>query len=175
MKRKSLTLAAMILVLSLGVVALGQDAGQTKRQEVSVKYDKFTELTTISSPMEKISEEIRVDLFTLSKGKKDNEPVLVLEIYIVHSADDAAFSQEGFDTVFFIADEKRFHIALHKYVPHRGSAVIEVADVRLTDDQFSQIVMAKKLEAKWGGIEFEFNRQSLDDFRKVKALLDGSK
>lgn len=159
------------------MVATSQDATapQAKKDDVSVKYDKFTDLTTISSPMEKISEEIRVDLFAISKGKKDSEPVVVLEIYLVHSANDAAFSQEGFETVFFIADDKRFHIALHKYVPHRGAAVIEVADVRLTDDQFSQIATAKKLEGKWGSLEFEFNRQSLNDFRKVKALLDANK
>jgi hypothetical protein len=178
MPRKTLThsvwiFAMLALVFFLPLLTNGQS-----KDEVSVEYDRFKDLTTIGCPLEKIRQRLYLNFAVIYHGKeKVKDPLFSFEIITTQPLGGADFSHKGFKTVYFILDgDKRLKVELYEYLPEvLTNLIAETARMHLTEEEFNQLTSAKKLEAQWGNTEFEFDKKSLSDFYKVRQLYDARK
>lgn len=166
---------SLCLILGLCVLAGGQSQ---HKEEVSVNYDRFKDVTTIAIPLEHIKPHIYASLDVIYAGKdRIKDPLLNFEILITQDLEGARFSHKNFKIIYFILNEdKRFEMKLTEYLPEvLTGQIVETARVHLTEAEFNRLTTAKKLEAQWGDTEFEFDKKTLADFAKIKELYDARK
>ena len=162
--------AILALLVFLPRLTNGQSS-----EDVSIEYDRFKDLTTISCPLEKIAQGVHVSFAVIYNGKeKVKDPLFSFEIITTKPLRGSEFSHKGLKTVYFILDgEKRLQVKLYEYLPEvLSNLVAETARMHLTEEEFNQLTSANKVEAQWGETEFEFDKKSLADFHKVRQLYD---
>jgi hypothetical protein len=164
--------ALLALISLLPLFAAGQ------KKEVAVEYDRFKDVTTISAPLHKLKPDLYISFAVLHNGKeKVSNPIFSLEIIVTHRKSADAFAHKEARTVYFIIDgEKRLSVEVYKYLPEVETRLVsETARVHFTEAEFNQLTSSKTLEAQWGSTEFEFSKELLSDFSKVKQLYEARK
>lgn len=157
----------LVALFSLSTIGLAQSA-DANQSNLEVKYDRFTDLTTVkSASMAVIGEddkEIKVRAWAVYKGEKLVDPKLSLRFlrWADYASERTPLRYESVKTIYLLADAERFELPVKEYEGTKTPPLIlEVAPVEISADLSVALEKAKKVEARWGSSEITLTDESL--------------
>jgi hypothetical protein len=172
---------AMILALSLGVVANAQDKTSCPEK---VTYDRFEDKTTeVCAGF--VSHKEGFKLFGMHpiieyKGEKRQAPFFISFVLMATDAQLQGLPKLRFDDVklmFVLADTGRVELPVTDYKQsgnelQHGHFVVETATIHLSQAAINYLLTAKTVEGRLGVEEFRFNPGGLRAFQDyLKTIL----
>ena len=152
--------------------------------QIEVRYDKFEDLTTISSGdfmNVKDAEWFKVAALLSFKGQnktqlKESETVaLGFSINTISSDLERMKSFEDGDIIFLLDDAKRISgkLKLIKSEKSGSYAMTSYFGTKISYEQFKKIASSKKVEFKWAGLgEFPLRSEVQKKFQEITAYVE---